>query len=198
MRSKSIFLTLLALFLIGSAARVEAQVTYSAREGKLPFSVGFGVSDFSDDWGYTNPRQVGLTLWGDWRIPHMPSKLDGLGLELELRDVNYATPSSIPGHRMTTGLAGPMFEFRRASRIRPFAKYLMGIGNLDFPNNSNYQQDTRTIFAPGGGVDIRMVGRLSARAEYEYQYWHAIFGPRDLTPQGFTLGVVYDFGRLAQ
>jgi opacity protein-like surface antigen len=198
MRSKSILVALFALFLIGSATHVGAQVTYSAREGKLPFSVGFGVSNFSDDWGYKNPRQVGLTIWGDWRIPHMPPVLDGLGVEFEGRDINYATPSYIPGHRMTTGLIGPIFEFRRQSRIRPYLKYLMGIGNIDFPNNSNYQQDTRAILAPAGGADVRVWGRLSVRGEYEYQFWHAIFGPNDLTPQGVTVGVVYDFGRLSQ
>jgi hypothetical protein len=35
-----------------------------------------------------------------------------------------------------------------------------------------------------------------ARGEYEYQMWHAIFGPHDLTPQGFTFGVVYDLGKI--
>jgi len=51
--------------LIGAASRAGAQVTYSAREGKLPLSVGFGIADFSDDWGTRHPRQVGLTLWID-------------------------------------------------------------------------------------------------------------------------------------
>lgn len=196
MRWKRTAVSLLSLLIVGAASRAGAQVTYSAREGKLPFSVGFGVADFSDDWGTNNPRQVGLTIWADWRIPHLPSKIDGLGIEFEGRDVNYATPSYIAGHRMTTGLAGPMFEFRRQSRVRPFVKYLMGIGNIDFPNGTNYQQDTRAIFAPAGGVDVRLLGRLSARGEYEYQMWHAIFGPHDLTPQGFTIGVLYDFGRI--
>jgi hypothetical protein len=198
MRWKSIVLPLLFLVLIGAASRAGAQVTYSAREGRLPFTVGFGVADFSDDWGIRNPRQVGLTLWVDWRLPHMPPKLDGLGVEFEGRDVNYATPDYLPGHRMTTGLIGPMYQWRRQSRIRPYVKYLMGIGNIDFPNGTNYQQDTRAIFAPAGGADVRLIGRLSARGEYEYQMWHAIFGPHDLTPNGFTFGVVYDLGRLQQ
>jgi hypothetical protein len=196
MRRTSVFVSLFFLFLIGTASRLGAQVTYSAHEGKLPLTVGFGVADFSDDWGTRNPRQVGLTLWIDWRLPHMPSKLSGLALEFEGRDVNYATPDLIAGHRMTTGLAGPMYQWRREHRVRPYVKYLMGIGNLDFPNNTNYQQDTRAIFAPGGGADVRLIGRLSARGEYEYQMWHAIFGPHDLTPQGFTFGAVYDLGKI--
>lgn len=198
MRRTSVLVSLLFMVFVSAASRLGAQVTYSAREGRTPLSVGFGVADFSDDWGTRNPRQVGLTLWIDWRLPHMPSKLRGLGLEFEGRDVNYATPDYIAGHRMTTGLAGPMFQWRREKRIRPYAKYLLGIGNLDFPNNTNYQQDTRAIFAPAAGADVRLIGRLSARGEYEYQMWHAIFGPHDLTPQGFTFGVVYDLGKIQQ
>jgi hypothetical protein len=196
MRRTSVFVSLLFLFFVSVASRSRAQVTYSAREGRSPLSVGFGVADFSDDWGTRNPRQVGLTLWIDWHLPHMPPKLRGLGLEFEGRDVNYATPDYIAGHRMTTGLAGPMFQWRREKRIRPYAKYLLGIGNLDFPGSCCYQQDTRAIFAPAAGADVRLIGRLSARGEYEYQMWHAIFGPHDLTPQGFTFGVVYDLGKL--
>lgn len=198
MRRRSVFILLLSLLIMGSASRLVAQVQYSAREGKLPLSVGFGVADFSDDWGTRNPRQVGLTLWIDWRLPHMPRQLQGLGLEFEGRDVNYATPDYLPGHRMTTGLAGPMYQWRREHRVRPYAKYLLGIGNLDFPGSCCYQQDTRTVFAPAAGADVRLLGRLSARGEYEYQFWHAIFGPHDLNPQGFTFGIVYDLGRLPQ
>lgn len=198
MRRRSVFIALLFLLIVGSASRLMAQVTYSAREGRTPLSVGFGVADFSDDWGGRHPRQVGLTLWIDWHLPHMPRPLQGLSLEFEGRDVNYATPDYLPGHRMTTGLAGPMYQWRREHRVRPYAKYLLGIGNLDFPGACCYQQDTRNIFAPGGGVDVRLLGRLSARGDYEYQYWHAIFGPHDLTPQGFTFGVVYDLGRISQ
>ncbi len=89
MRWKLMVLPVLALFFIGAALPARAQVTYSAQEGKLPFTVGAGFSDFSDDWGVRNPRQVGITMWVDWRLPHMPPLLDGLGLEFEGRDVNY-------------------------------------------------------------------------------------------------------------
>ena len=199
MRRRSVFIPLLFLLIASTTSRLMGQVTYSAHEGKLPLSVGFGVADFSDDWGFRNPRQIGLTLWIDWRLPHMPRPLEGLGLDIEGRDVNYATPSYIAGHRMTTGLGGPMFQWRREHRVRPYVKYLIGFGNIDFPGPPGsccYQQDTRVIFAPGIGTDVRLVGRLSARGEYEYQMWHQIFGPHDLTPQGFTFGVVYDLGRM--
>jgi opacity protein-like surface antigen len=126
------------------------------------------------------------------QLPHLVPVLNGLGLELEFRDVNYATPAGISGHRMDTALGGPTYHFRRGSTISPFVKYLMGIGSIDFPNASGYTHDTRTVFAPGGGADIRFRNRFSVRAEYEYQIWH-IFA-NDLTPNGVSAGVVYDFG----
>ena len=50
------------------------------------------------------------------------------------------------------------------------------------------------VLAPGGGVDYRVGGGVSLRADYEYQFWRHIFGPRDLNPNGITIGATYDFG----
>jgi opacity protein-like surface antigen len=194
MRGKWTSLWVIVLFFIGAALPALSQVTYSAQEGNLPFTVGVGISNFSDDWGVTNPRQDGITVWADWRLPFLPPALKGLGLEAEGRDINWATPSGIPGHRMDTALIGPMYEWRRKGKIRPFGKYLLGIGSIDFPNGTYYSHDTRTVFELGGGVDVRFWNRFSARGQYDYQWWHQIFGPNDLTPNGFTVGVVYDFG----
>lgn len=195
MRWKLTAVPLLALFLIYASISAHAQVTYSAEQGKQPFTIGVGVSNFSDDWGIQDPRQVGITMWVDWRFPFVPSVLNGLGLEFEGRTIQFATPSSLPGHRMDTALGGPIYEFRRKSRIRPLVKYDMGIGSIDFPSpGSTYNHDTRAVFEPGGGVDVRFWSRFSARATYDYQFWHQIFGPHDLNPNGFTIGAVYDFG----
>jgi opacity protein-like surface antigen len=189
-----LIMPILALFFMGAGSKARAQVTYSASEGKLPFTVGAGVSNFSDDWGYQNPRQVGITMWVDWRLPFMPHALKGLGLEFEGRDTNYDTPSYLTGHRMDTALGGPVYQFRRIGIFRPYVKYLLGIGSIDFPNGTLYSHDTRTVYAPGGGADVRFWNRFSVRGEYEYQFWHQIFGQNDLTPNGFTVGAVYDFG----
>lgn len=196
MRWKLLILPILILFIFGAATRARAQVTYSAQEGKLPFTAGLAFSNFSDDWGISNPRQNGVTLWADWRF-QLPSYLEGLGIEFEGRDINYNTPSGISGHRMDTALGGPFYQWRKRSRYRPYAKYLMGIGSIDFPSpGATYTHDTRTVYEPGGGVDVLFWNRFSVRAEYDYQYWHQIFGPNDLTPNGFSVGAVYDFGRM--
>lgn len=195
MRLRLMILPVLAIFFCGAALPCRAQVTYAAEEGKLPFTVGTGVSNFSDDWGVQNPRQIGMTLWVDWRLPRLPPVLNGLGLEFEGRTVQWSTPAFISGHRMDTALGGPIYQYRRHSRIRPFGKYLLGIGSIDFPSpGATYTHDTRVVLEPGVGADVRFWSRFSARATYDYQFWHAIFGPNDLNPNGFTIGAVYDFG----
>ena len=193
---KLMVLPLLALFFLGVALPCRAQVTYSAEGGgKVPFTVGAGVSNFSDDWGVLNPRQTGMSVWVDWRFPHMPRVLNGLGVEFEGRTLQWGTPSYLPGHRMDTALGGPIYQFRRYKRIRPFGKYLLGIGSIDFPiPGSNYNHDTRVVFEPGVGADLRVWNSISVRGTYDYQFWHQIFGLNDLNPNGFTIGAVYDFG----
>src|ERR1700760_3504290 len=195
MRWKLLVLPVLSLFLVGAALSAHGQVTYSGEEGKQPFTIGAGAANFSDDWGIQTQRQVGATLWVDWRPPFVPSVLHGLGVEFEGRTVQFDTPSYLPGHRMDTALGGPMYQFRRHSRFRPYGKYLIGIGSIDFPlPGSNYNHDTRVVFEPGVGTDVRFWKRFSVRGEYDYQFWHELFGPNDLNPNGFSIGAVYDFG----
>lgn len=187
----------LALSLVAAVLPAYSQVTYSAKEANLPFTAGTGFSNFSLDWGTSNPRMNGYTLWGDWR----PPVLRGLGVELEGRDVPWSAPPNLSGHRMTTGSGGVNYEWRNSHslpRIRPFGKFLIGFGSISFPTNVStppYHHDTRTVYEPGGGFDILAANNFSIRAEYDYQWWPQLFGPNALTPNGFTVGAVYDFGR---
>ena len=198
MRWKSIVVLFMAIIFMGAALPARCQVTYSAEEGKLPFTVGLGASEMWLDWGISHPRMAGITLWGDWRLASVPAPLRGLGIEFEGRDVNWATPRDLPGHRMDTALVGPMYEWRRTGRVRPYGKFLMGIGSIDYPSPGALQNhDTLTVFAPAAGANVRLWREISIRGEYEYQMWHHFLGPNNLTPQGFTLGAVYDFGRRA-
>ncbi len=197
MRWKLMVVPVLALFFACVAPPARSQAAHSAEVGKLPLTIGVGFSNFSDDWGTPNARQNGITLWADWKLRYVPPVLQGLGIEFEGRDISWNTPSYLGNHRMDTALGGPKYEWRFLGPVRPFAKYLMGVGSISItnPNDPGYQHDTRTVFAPAGGLEFQFSRRFLIRAEYEYQSWHDIFGRDSLNPQGVTIGCVYDFGQ---
>ncbi len=126
-------------------------------------------------------------------------KIRGLGVEVEGRDLNFNRPSGIPKMRQDTGLIGPIFSLSQYRNVRPYAKFLTGIGSIDFPvtiGPATYTHDTFLVSAPGVGIDFRFWKHFWARTDYEYQFWHQTFGPNDLNPNGASFGVLYDLRRL--
>lgn len=176
-----------------AAVPAHSQVNPSASRTQASLAAGGGISYFSLDYGFSR-KMIGINAWIDYTLPGMPHYLHGLGIEAEGRDINYDRPSSLKPMRQDTLLGGPIYSWQHFHRFQPYAKYLMGIGSIDFPPIGTYSHDTRTVFAPGVGFDYQFTEHIKARADYEYQFWHAIFGPNDLTPQGVTFGVLYTFG----
>jgi hypothetical protein len=197
MRLQSFLSIGLAVLFAGSAPSLFPQAVPAARQGGLPLVVGAGFSDYSLDWG-EGRRMAGPTVWVDWNfwnLSRLPSLLRGFGIEAEGHDINYAHPSSLPTMRQDTGEGGAIYTLRRYRLIHPYAKFLAGIGSIDFPDSTNpaYTHDTRDVLSPGGGVEYHAYRQLWVRGDYEYQFWRHIFGPNDLNPQGFTIGVSYNF-----
>jgi hypothetical protein len=161
--------------------------------GGLTLAAGGGVSLYSMDYG--NGHDWGGTLWLDANPNWGPSFLQGLGAEVEARDLSFYPESKyLPkGFRTDTLGGGPIYTWRHFQKIRPYVKGVISYGNLDICKGC-YHFDW-TVFAPGGGVEYRPFGRVWVRADYEYQAWFNIFGKGyDLDPNGFTVGAVYDFG----
>lgn len=192
MRCKLTFPTVVAAFFL-AALPAHSQVAPAASRTQASLSAGGGLSWYSLDWGFSR-KMLGIDAWIDYTLPGMPHRLQGLGIEAEGRDINYDKPSSLSRMRQDTLLGGPIYTWPRFHRFKPYAKYLIGIGSIDFPPYGTYGHDTRTVFAPGGGIDYQFTQHLKARADYEYQFWHALLGPNDLNPQGVTFGVLYTFG----
>lgn len=196
MRWKVPLIPVLALFFAIAAIPAASQVAPAADQGRWPIAVGGGISDYSLDWGASR-RMMGITAWADWNFLKLPSVFSGLGIEVEGRDINFNRPSSLSRMRQDTILGGALYTWRRYRRFQPYGKYLLGFGSIDFPpfpNIPNYSHDTRTVYAPGAGVNYCVWHKVSVRADYEYQFWHAIFGSNDLNPNGITIGAIYDFG----
>jgi opacity protein-like surface antigen len=120
-----------------------------------------------------------------------------VGLELEGHDINFGRPSDLSTMRQDTFGGGPIYTWRHYRTFHPYAKYMIGMGSIDFPPLPNspptYTHDTRTVYAPGGGLEYRAFRNLWVRGDYDYQYWPKIFGLHTLTPNGCTFGVAYDF-----
>ncbi|KAA6464933.1 porin family protein [Acidobacteria bacterium AB60] len=185
--------------LIAATLPLFSQVVPAASErGRMPIAFGVGRSDFSIDWG-PGRRMSGTTAWLDWTgIPYTPKVLRGLGLDIEGRDINSGLPAGVPRMRQDTALGGFSYTSRRFGRVQPYGKYLVGFGSIDFGPlpiaPRTYTHDTRTVYAPGGGLQVQAFRGLSVRADYEYQFWPRLFGPHSLNPNGFSFGAMYTLG----
>jgi hypothetical protein len=183
--------------LIASASSGFAQSIYAAQERHLPIAVGFGMSNFDLDYGQDRGqerRMEGITSWIDWTPPSVPPFMRGVSLEIEGRDINYGRPSSLYRMRQDTFAGGVVYNWPRYRVAQPYFQYLLGMGSIDFPSNiPHYTHDTRTIQAPGGGLEVKAFRNVKVRAAYEYQFWLHLFGPHALNPNGFTFGTEYDF-----
>jgi len=185
----------IAGFFLTAALPSISQVAPSATQGGFPLSVGVGYTEFYSDW---SGNISGAAIWADWTFYHVPRLLQGIGLEIEGRDLNYNRNGDEPKLRMDTAAGGPVFHYRRFRRVQPYVKFLAGLGSHDFndPYNPYYEHDTRTIEVYGGGVDYRLWRNISVRGDYQYQFWLDYFHHHDLNPQGGTVGVSYDFGHM--
>jgi hypothetical protein len=189
----------LALFLFLFVHPSFSQTAPDAYEGRtLPITVGAGVSGIKTDWG--RDVMYGGTLWIDYFPTRLPHMLSGLGLDVEGRDVNYGRPSSVPSNfRQDTAAGGPIYVWRHFPSLQVYGKGLIGFGSMDFSiyNDPGFTHETRTIYVPGGGILAHAYKHVWVRADYEYQIWPNLFPhgttSRSLTPQGITLGAVYDF-----
>jgi len=192
MHFKQFLLPALAPILLIAAVPSFPQVVPSAHEDRLSFSVGAGASSFDVDWGHG--RMLGGTLWADWHPGKVPSFLNGIGLEIEARDISLDRGTHPSNYREDTAGGGPIYTWRHYRNFHPYGKFLLQFGSMDFKiPNSTYTHDTRTIYAPGLGLEYRVFENIWARADYEYQRWPNLLGGTP-DPQGFTVGASYDFG----
>jgi hypothetical protein len=158
--------------------------------------VGAAGSSFNADWSHF--RVTGETMWVDYAPGRLPLGLRGLGIEVEARDLNSETSSLVSRNfRLYTVGGGIIWHWRHFQSVHPYAKYLVSIGSIDWKNpNPRFRHETRSVTAPGFGMELRVVRRVWVRGDYEYQFWPDIakFRPHSshvLDPQGFSFGVCY-------
>jgi hypothetical protein len=174
-----------------------SQVVPSAYEGGMPLAIGGGVPYWDVDWGHGS-KFGGGTIWIDYFPPLRPKVLHGIGVELEAREVhlNLGLPTTF---RQVTIGGGALYTWHHFRNFSPYAKFEMGWGRDDFPNEDPpgtkpYQHNVLIYMAPGAGLEYRVYRHIWVRADYEYQRWGPL-PPKNgnPTPQGFTFGAMYDF-----
>jgi len=194
MRLSSWFCATMVAVWIAAGIPVFCQVAPSATEGSIPLVVGAGFSNYNIDW-CCDRREDGGTLWIGWTIRQMPRILQGVGIEVEARDLSLDPPPVVSFFRYDTAGGGVIYHFLRPRNIHPYAKALEEFGSIDFNRPPAYSHDTRNFPAIGGGADFHAWGPIWVRADYEYQMWFHLFGaPHPLTPNGVTIGPEFDFG----
>ena len=195
---------LVALFLV-SAIPVFSQVESAGKSRELQLTLGAGFSNYDVDWGHG--RMDGGAVWVDFPVPFIPKSLDGFGFEAEARDISLGHSATQPANfRFDTVGGGVIYTWRHFRDFRPYSKYLASFGGIDWNNpNPLFLHETRTVTALGGGLEFRVHKHIWLRADEEYQFWpdidlqrHPLTDTHVLDPQGFTVGLSYDFRHLVE
>lgn len=193
MRSKVLAFPVLLLSILAVTIPAFSQVAPEyVQKGGWPIEIGAGGVSYDVDFGHG--RMYGGAAWLDYYPRFLPKILNGLGAEIEARDISLDESQSQENMRQDTGEGGPIYSWRHFNNFHPYVKYLIGHGSVDFIGyGPYYKHDTRTLTAPGIGLELRVFRSWWMRADYEYQNWPNLVG-KSLNPQGFTVGFAYDFG----
>lgn len=170
------FLRLAALIALGVSARVvRAQAWPTVVGPGSNIRVGVGGSFYQADYGQRvlGGGMVFIDAHPTWRY----------GIEAEARFLRFHTSENVTE---TNYFAGPQVVLL-PGKIRPYVKFLVGAGKIDFP--FHYAQGTYFAYAPGAGIDYRINDRLSLRMiDFEYQTWPQ-FNYGKLQPYGVSFGL---------
>jgi opacity protein-like surface antigen len=136
----------------------------------------------------------GGTAWADLGILHGPWYLRGFGAEAEVRDIAWNHSSNQPSNLREGSVGGGVtYTWHHTHDFHPYVKFLRSYSSIDFHfPNTIYSHDTRTANVIGGGLEYRITRGYWLRADYEYQWWPHLFN-RTLSPEGVTVGVMYNF-----
>lgn len=163
------------LFGFSLSPRLHAQALPAARTGSH-LTVGGMFSVFSPDYG--SNQLMGLGVYTDFNVSHH------WGAEGEVR---FLRLNQLYDVHEDNYLIGPRYRFH-IWRVDPYVKIMFGNGQFNFP--FSVAHGGYAMWAPGGGVDLRLNRRFTARADYEYQHWNG-FQDSSLTPHGVSFGLAY-------
>ncbi len=167
----------LILLGLGAACVADAQALPAASGPGSNITVGGGYSMFEADYGQ---RAIGggfafIDVHPHWRY----------GFEGETRYLRMHAAENVT----ETTYVGGVHVYMRPGTFRPYAKFLAGLGRLNFP--FHYAQGNYLALVPGAGVDFLVTDRITVRAvDFEYQEWPQ-FTYGNLRPYGINAGISF-------
>jgi hypothetical protein len=155
-------------------ARAQALPTASGPGSYV--SAGVGLSAYQEDYGQRiiGGGELYVDVHPTWRY----------GIEAEARYLRLHTDENVT---QTSYLVGPHIYVCHCGRFRPYGKFLIGEGEIEFP--FGLAHGSYLAYAPGGGLDVRISDYFSVRAvDVEYQSWPS-FTYGNLHPYGVSAGI---------
>lgn len=167
-----------------SPALLLGQVVPAAKGGDARLLVGGEYSYFKTDFPSTVHMQ-GIGAFADFNATPR------LGLEGEARFIYF---DDFHGENETTYMIGPKVYLFPFWRIKPYGKFLLGRGSIQYPFSIG--KGSYFAYAPGVGVDYRARRNWYFKVDYEFQFWPSAPGipgepSNGLTPSGISGGIAY-------
>ena len=184
-RSRPI-LFLAFILLAARASSLHAQVVPSATSGQFSISAGGMASAFQPDYaggfvtGASGNRLYGAGAFVDVKFSRW------FQVEAEGRWLRFNQFVDIDE---TNFLIGPRLPIHHFGRYTPYVKALAGYGLMNFEFNE--ATGRFTALAYGGGVDVSLTRRISARGDFEYQQWPNWISNEALYPYSASVGISY-------
>ncbi|MDP9039222.1 MAG: outer membrane beta-barrel protein [Acidobacteriota bacterium] len=171
--------------------RAAAQSQHPTAVQLLELSAFGGVSGVFT--GLSGGKNLGVTAGLDLALPPMLH----VRPVLEARGTYPVDKGVIDSQRSVLG--GVRVNFMLGHRIRPYADFLFGRGQMNygkgyFYRNSEYELTTTWVYSPGAGFDYELTPHFSAKVDAQYQRWGSapVDGGTIYSKQG-TIGLVYTF-----
>jgi hypothetical protein len=171
---------------------------------------GFGLVKSSQAQAIAAAEKTGhLNAFGSYTFtsPDYDTKKDNgfsVGGDFLLRRFIFGQPAIAARYSRVTGptvnetfVGGGLESYYRVGFVRPYVTALYGLGGLSTHINGGHTSDSGNNFLFGGGADIPISRRFSARAEYLYGFLKisgkngGSQGQLDLNPSSLNLGIVY-------
>ena len=164
------------LFLLSTIFLRAQAVRTASKAADISVFGGLEIADPAYGPDHTTGGMFGVDFTRYFHLPVEPS--------VELR-ANFHSNSYVVEHSYLVG-------FRAAvplGRIKPYADFLVGPGNIHFPYNIGYVGDNSVVYNYGGGVDLRVAHGFALKLDVQGQHWNT--GEFRYTPVLGTVGVTY-------